>query len=109
MVFLHFELWAGGRESSAGRRPPRGLGPCFPMVSLWGRNRNTSATAPPPALVPRVDLALELETRLSSTAHVTKRIFVTLVWHVMYERMNEGMVAVFISKTHATKLPMLGP
>ena len=37
------------------------------------------------------------------------RIFVTLVWHVMYECMNEGMVALFISKTHATKLPRLGP
>ena len=36
-------------------------------------------------------------------------VFVTLVWHVMYECMNEGMVAVFISKTHATKLPRLGP
>ena len=42
MVFLHFQLWAGGCTSSASGRRPRVLGPVFlwfsygfPMVFLW--------------------------------------------------------------------------
>merc|ERR1739841_158925 len=46
MVFLHFQLWAGGCNTSAGGRRQRLLSSSFPMVflhfQLWAGGCNTS-------------------------------------------------------------------